>query len=213
MTEPATPPLATLIGDVVSSRSVPDRRRLHRDLEAVLAEVTSRTEPVHALRVTVGDEFQGAWHRRGQAIHAALLLRLALVPIEVRLGLGHGGVASLSEDGTVQDGPGWWLAREAITRAKADEPASRSEGAVVRTRWREDSPLGPALDTTLRHRDLVLGRLDERSLRILRGLVEGRSQRTIATDEGVSPTAVSRRVHRDGLDLLVDLDRELGEQQ
>lgn len=211
MTESAAPSLATLIGDVVASRSAPDRRRLHHDLESVLAEVTTRTDPVHPLRVTVGDEFQGAWLHRGQAIHAALLLRLALLPVEVRLGLGHGDVAALSEDGTVQDGPGWWLAREAITGAKAGEPATRGERPVVRTRWREDSPLGPVLDATLRHRDIVLGGLDERSLRILRGLLDGRSQAAIAADEGVSPTAVSRRVHRDGLDLLVDLDRQLGD--
>lgn len=209
MTASEPPPLATLIGDVVGSRHAPDRRRLHHDLEAALAAVNARTDPAQPLRITVGDEFQGAWHRRGQAVRAGLLIRLALVPVEVRMGLAHGDVAALSEDGTVQDGPGWWLAREAISEAKGGE--TPGEGPVVRTRWREDSATGIALDAALRHRDIILGGLDQRSLRILRGLVDERNQREIAAEEEVSPTAISRRVHRDGLDLLVDLDRRLGD--
>ena len=63
--------VATLIGDVVGSRSVADRRALHARLEEVLADVNTRTEPLQALRLTVGDEFQGAWRRRGEAARRA----------------------------------------------------------------------------------------------------------------------------------------------
>lgn len=204
--------VATLIGDVVASRAAPDRRRLHTDLVGALDEVNSLTAPAQPLRVTVGDEFQGAWGRRGQALHAGLLLRLALLPdVETRYGLGWGEVAALDDDGAVQDGPGWWAAREAITRAKGDEAAVRSAGRTVRTRWHEEDPRGLALDALVRHRDLLVAGLDERSVRLLRGLLAGRTQRALAEEEGVSPTAVSRRVHRDGLDQVVAIDADLGE--
>lgn len=202
--------VATLIGDVVSSRSAPDRRELHALVQEALAAVNSATAPLQDLRITVGDEFQGAWQRRGQALHAALLLRLTLLPrVETRYGLGHGEVAALEEDGTVQDGPGWWSAREAITTAKGAEAEVRSGGLIVRTRWQEDAPSGLALDAAVRHRDLLVAGLDERSLRLLRGLLLGRSQRALADEEGISPTAVSRRVHRDGLEQLVTIDADL----
>ncbi|MCT1618109.1 SatD family protein [Janibacter hoylei] len=203
--------VATLIGDVVGSRSAADRRGLHARLEEVIATINATTDPVHPVRITVGDEFQGAWARRGQAVHAALLLRTGLLPeVETRYGLGHGEVTALSDDGTVQDGPGWWLAREAIILAKDAESAARADSRVVRTRWREDSPTGTALDAALQHRDLLLADLDERSHRLLRGLLHGTSQRALAEAEAVSPTAVSRRVHRDALDHLVRLDADLG---
>ena len=203
--------IATLIGDVVRSRAAADRRALHARLEEVIALVNARTDPLQPLRVTVGDEFQGAWARRGEAVRAALLLRLSLLPeVETRYGLGHGEVTALSDDGLVQDGPGWWQAREAITRAKGDEEAAGSRGRVVRTRWVEDSPVGLALDAALRHRDLLVADLDERSQRLLRGLLDGTTQRELAEVEEISPTAVSRRVHRDALDQLVALDAELG---
>lgn len=204
--------IATLIGDVVASRAAPDRRRLHADLAAALEAVNSRTRPVQPLRVTVGDEFQGAWERRGQALHASLLLRLSLLPdVETRYGLGWGDVAALDDDGDVQDGPGWWAAREAITSAKGGEAAVRSAGRTVRTRWHEEDPRGVALDALVRHRDLLVAGLDERSVRLLRGLLAGRTQRALAEEEGISPTAVSRRVHREGLDQVVTIDADLGE--
>ncbi|MDN5715844.1 MAG: SatD family protein [Janibacter sp.] len=202
--------VATLIGDVVGSRSSADRQGLHTRLEEVIARVNDATRPVQPVRITVGDEFQGAWERRGQAVHAALLLRMGLLPeVATRYGLSHGEVTALSDDGSVQDGPGWWQAREAITLAKAGEESARADSRVVRTRWREDGSVGLALDAALRHRDLLVADLDARSQRLLRGLLEGRTQRDLADAEEISPTAVSRRVHRDGLDQLVALDAEL----
>lgn len=202
--------VATLIGDVVGSRSAADRGQLHARLEEVIAEVNVATQPVHPVRITVGDEFQGAWPTRGQALHAALVLRLGLLPeIDTRYGLSHGEVTALTEDGSVQDGPGWWQAREAITLAKGGEAQARNDSRIVRTRWCEDSPVGLAVDAAVRHRDLLIADLDDRSLRLLRGLLQGTSQRALAETEGISPTAVSRRVHRAGLDQIVALDAEL----
>lgn len=202
--------VATLIGDVVGSRSAADRGQLHARLEEVIAEVNAATQPVHPVRITVGDEFQGAWERRGQASHAALLLRTGLLPeVETRYGLSYGEVASLSEDGSVQDGPGWWRAREAITLAKEAEGSARADSRLVRTRWREDSSVGLVLDAALQHRDLLLADLDDRSRRLLRGLLAGTTQKALAQAEQISPTAVSRRVHRDALDHIVTLDTEL----
>lgn len=202
--------MATLIGDVVGSRTATDRRALHARLEETVARVNTLTTPAQPVRITVGDEFQGAWVRRGQAVHAALLLRMSLLPdVDTRYGLSYGEVTPLSEDGSVQDGPGWWQAREAITVAKEQESAARADGRVVRTRWREDSPLGLTLDIALRHRDLLVADLDERSQRLLAGLLAGATQRRLAEVEAISPAAVSRRVHRDALDHLVDLDSQL----
>ena len=79
----------------------------------------------------------------------------------------------------------------------------------MRTRWREDSPAGLALDVALQHRDLLIAGLDDRSLRLLTGLLAGSSQQALAEAEDISPTAVSRRVHRDALDHLVRLSDEL----
>src|SRR4051812_21425360 len=111
--KPSTSSRATLIGDVVGSRTAADRRALHRTLTSALEAIASNA--VDAPAFTVGDEFQGSYASVGDAIAAALELRLAVAPdVDVRFGIGWGGATMLDPDTGIQDGPGWWAAREAI---------------------------------------------------------------------------------------------------
>jgi SatD family (SatD) len=193
---------ATLIGDVVGSRQAADRAGLHRRITAALREGSATAIDPPAF--TVGDEFQGSYQRLGDAVDAALRIRLALAPeIDVRFGLGWGEVTVLDEQAGIQDGPGWWSAREAIQETAA---AQRQPGlALVRTTFRSGDERGDAnaINAALMCRDHLLGSLDDRSLRILQGLMNNQPKKDIAEAEEISPSAVSQRASRDGLDLLV----------
>ncbi|KRE26679.1 RNA polymerase subunit sigma-70 [Mycobacterium sp. Soil538] len=207
---PASTLCATVIGDVVGSRAFADRRGLHRRLTAALAAVTDSA--VDPPAITVGDEFQGAYSTVGHAIDAALTLRLSLAPdIDVRFGIGWGAVTALDETG-VQDGPGWWAARQAIewTASAQQQPGL----AQVRTAFRNGTDEGAdphAVNAALMCRDHLLGSLDERALRILAGMRAGRSKKELAMAEGISASAVSQRAGRAGLDLLLASAEELRE--
>lgn len=193
--------LATLIGDVVASRRSPDRAALHRSVIAALRE--ARDDAVDPPALTVGDEFQGTYRSVGAAIDATLAIRLAVEPtVDIRFGIGWGTVTVL--DDRIQDGPGWWAAREAIEwTAEAQRQPTMS---LLRTAFRNATPEGPdanAVNAALICRDQLLGSLDERSRRLLRGLLAGRTKKDLATMEGISASAVSQRSVRDGLDVLV----------
>jgi len=200
---------AAVIGDVVGSRRAADRAALHRRVSAALGQVTAGAidPPVF----TVGDEFQGSYPTLGAAIDATLQLRLLLAPeIDVRFGLGWGTVTVLDADAGIQDGPGWWAAREAIRHTAEIQ---RQPGfALVRTTFRADEGTradAAAVNAALICRDHLLGSLDERSLRILGGLMAGRTKKELAAAEGISASAVSQRAGRDGLDLIVTASRYL----
>lgn len=200
--------LATVIGDVVGSRRVADRRRQHRVLADALTAVAA--DAVDPPAFTVGDEFQGSYRSVGQALDAALSVRLAVSPdIDVRFGIGWGAVMVLDSAG-IQDGPGWWAAREAIEWTAA---AQRQPGlALVRTAFRAQSDSRDdvdAINAALLCRDHLLGSLDDRSLRILKGLLSNHSKKDIAAAEGISASAVSQRAGRDGLDLIVQASQYL----
>ncbi len=202
---------ATLIGDVVGSRDASDRGALHRRLTRALDDVAG--DAVDAPAFTVGDEFQGSYASVGAAIAAALALRLAVAPeVDIRFGIGWGGATMLDRDTGIQDGPGWWAAREAIEwTAVAQKQAGL---ALVRTSYRTTEAAAPAADpinAALMCRDHLLGSLDERSIRILRGLLHHRSKRELAAEEGISASAVSQRAARDGLDLIVAASQRLSE--
>ena len=194
---------AALIGDVVGSRHATDRGRLHRRITQILADT--------ALAFTVGDEFQGSYPTVGDAIDAALTVRLALAPdIDVRFGIGWGEVTVLDAGTGIQDGPGWWSARDAIewTAAAQQQPAL----ATVRTAYRRHGDAGPdpdAVNAALLCRDHLLGSVDARSLRLLRGLLEHKTKKELAAMEDISASAVSQRTARDGLDLLVLASEQL----
>ncbi|WP_322860425.1 SatD family protein [Mycobacterium europaeum] len=194
---------ATLIGDVVGSRRARDRAALHRRVAAALDQVAAGA--IDPPSFTVGDEFQGSYPTLGGAIDAALTVRLLLAPdIDVRFGLGWGAVTVLDADAGIQDGPGWWTAREAIQQTAETQ---RQPGfALVRTTFRaagETRTDVAAVNAALMCRDHLLGSLDERSLRIVRGLMTGRTKKELAAAEGISPSAVSQRTSRDGLDLIL----------
>ncbi|WP_156687963.1 SatD family protein [Mycobacterium sp. Marseille-P9652] len=194
---------AALLGDVVGSRRARDRSALHRSVKQALQEVADGA--IDRPAFTVGDEFQGSYPTVGAAIDAALAVRLALSPeIDVRFGIGWGEATVLDADSGIQDGPAWWAARDAITHT-AD--VQRQPGfALVRTTFRAPEGAGrdvAAVNAALICRDHLLGSLDERSLRILRGLMNGQTKKDLAAAEGITASAVSQRASRDGLDLIV----------
>ena len=198
-----------MIGDVVASRQTADRSALHRRLTKGLAVVASTATDPPAF--TVGDEFQGSYPSVGAAIDAALGIRLGVGPdIDVRFGIGWGDVTILDPSTGIQDGPGWWAAREAIewTSTAQQQPAL----ANVRTAYRsavDDGPDANAVNAALLCRDHLLGSVDARSLRLLQGLLDHKTKKELAEMEGISASAVSQRTARDGLDLLVLASEQL----
>jgi hypothetical protein len=204
---------ATLIGDVVASRRAGDRSVLHGRLTTLLEAINDTCAPTTPLRITVGDEFQGAFATVGQALQASLRLRIGLLPgHDVRHGLGWGEVTVLQEQPRVEDGPGWWAARDAIHEVQRaqEHAASRYRRTVFRVAPDVAGPDPHLVEAALLLRDAAVGALAERSLSILRGLLDGRTQRDLADDLGISASAVSQRVRADGLAALVAADLDLG---
>lgn len=212
LTMKAEASVGALIGDVVSSRNSSDRPALHAGLAKVLDEANVTLHPTVALRITVGDEFQGCFASVGGALHATLWLRLHLAAVDgvqhdLRHGIGWGSVAVLAEDPRVEDGPGWWAAREAIESVKRH--AGRAGSRHLRTgylRAGEEGPDPDLVNAALMCRDQMVGSLSERSLRLLRGTLVGRNQAELAEVEGISASAVSQRVRNDGLAVIVAAD-------
>jgi DNA-binding transcriptional LysR family regulator len=207
-------PVATLIGDLVRSRRAEHRARLHERLARAIREVNDGTAVVAPLQITVGDEFQGSFVHLGDAVRTTLRLRLAMLPeVDVRHGLGWGEVTVLQERPRVEDGPAWWVARDAIHAVQAAEgrAATRYRRTAFRSAPGTAGPCEAAVEAALLLRDQQVGALSTRSLSVLRGLLAGRTQREIADELGISPSAVSQRVRADGLAALVEADTRLGE--
>lgn len=190
-----------LIGDVVDSRGAANRRALHRAVEKALVGVNAVVPALGELRVTVGDEFQGAYATLGGALDAALRVRLELLPgVDTRFGIGRGTVTTLDARRGIEDGPGWWAARSAIGAAEGAATTAATRTARTAVRAADDDPVLDAVNAALLCRDHLVGSLSDRSLRLLRGLMDPHTtQSELATLEGISASAVSQRVRADGI--------------
>lgn len=203
-----TAPVTTLIGDVVDSRGADDRADVHHALQAALTAVNEELHPLTPLRITVGDEYQGAFATLGAAVQATLRLRLAMFPYDVRHGLGRGAVEVLSEEPRVEDGPAWWAARAAIEEVHSAQ--RRAATQTLRTWFGGESAAADVLNAALTGRDEILAGLDAREVAVLSGMIAGVRQDRIARDLGISASAVSQRVRRAGLGSVLRMDALLG---
>ena len=207
----------TLIGDLIGSRVSDDRQALHARFERAIDEVNDKFSPPTPMRITIGDEYQGMFASLGDALSASLLVRLVLRPEgDIRHGIGRGEVEVLGTAPRVEDGPGWWAARAAIERVEQAE--GKAATRTLRTAYVEDSsaPAGSrtsdeaAVNAALLLRDELVTGLSERSLSVLRGLLAGQTQRDLAEELGISPSAVSQRVRADGLGTILAAHELMG---
>jgi hypothetical protein len=210
--------LATLIGDVVSSRTHVDREALQRTVAETLHWANAHLGPEQRLELTVGDEFQGGFKTIAHAARASLIIRLRLATQsggpDSRYGLGYGEVEIFDDQRSPvsQDGPGWWTAREAIDKVKGLARAPRT--SFVRTAfWAEsDTRLSVdagAIDAFLLCRDALVDRMDDRARRLLLGVFLRRSQADLAEEEGITQGAVSQNLRRNGAFAIEAAEQEL----
>ncbi|MBS1673414.1 MAG: hypothetical protein JSS74_05550 [Actinobacteria bacterium] len=190
-----------VIADIVGSRRLQDRAEAQRAFEAAIAQaeidLPLADEP---LRPTAGDELQGRYASLEAALASLLLVQLALPPEhELRFGVGVGDVHEIGRgagSAALQDGPGWWAARNAIGIVHA-----RQQRAVPTARtWivgggEQDESMRTAIDLANAYvlaRDELVVRMSPRERRLVYGRALGRTQTELAAAEGISQPAVSQ---------------------
>ena len=201
-----------LIGDIVESRTHRDRQALHDAVEAALQRANTDVPIDDPAVITLGDEFQGVYPTLGDALQASFLIRAELHgTADVRFGVGRGAVSTLDAVRGIHDGPAYWAARDAIVLA--EEKAGRAQTRTSRTAYlAPDEPPAQvaAVQAALDCLDFMVGSLSTTSRQILGGLMHGRAQHDLAAAVGISPSAVSQRVRRDGIGVALEAMTTLG---
>jgi hypothetical protein len=202
-----------LIGDIVESRTHRDRQALHDAFASALEHANATVPTDDPAVITVGDEFQGVYPTLGAALRASFVIRAQLHPVaDVRFGLGRGSVSTLDPERGIHDGPAYWAARDAIVAA--EERATRAQTRTSRTAYlapEEPAAQVSAVQAALDCLDFMVGSLSTTSRAILGGLMHGQAQHEVADQVGISPSAVSQRVRRDGIGVALEAMATLGE--
>lgn len=113
-----------IIADVVGSRnlSLSDRGALQKEVDNMLKSwnVEYKEHIASDFLITVGDEFQGLLNNSNPIINILWNLSRPTMKAKFRVGIGRGELRTEQRDEAIgMDGPVWYSARDAITRAKA----------------------------------------------------------------------------------------------
>ncbi|WP_455951321.1 SatD family protein [Arcanobacterium haemolyticum] len=189
-----------VIGDMVDSRGV-NRVSSHHALTDSLARVDAGS--VQSLHPTVGDEIQGVFATIGDAFRAMHQCRIELMirGADIRWGIGYGEIVTIDPKLDIQDGSGWWNAREALNQlVSVEEKAGWSN---IRTYFymeeKERSSFGQWILPLSHMIDVHMTRLNPSTSTTLRGVLRGDSNQQVARRLKISPAANSMRVNDNDL--------------
>ncbi|MDD4578242.1 MAG: SatD family protein [Anaerolineaceae bacterium] len=122
--------MIAIIGDIIKSRFIPDRRKTQEGLSAVLQQINQRYAGTLASRftITLGDEFQGVLRDADGLLRILDEISFQLKPINLRFGIGVGELTTRLDPTTSigADGPAYWKAREAIEIAHTNNDYGRA---------------------------------------------------------------------------------------
>lgn len=125
-----------IIGDIKESRKIEDRSEVQKNLKGILKKINQIYEKDISSKfiITLGDEFQGLLCNGENILHIIEDIQREMYPIEIRFGIGVGGITTKinTEMAIGADGPGYYMARNAIERLKYDEQKNKTCQAEMR---------------------------------------------------------------------------------
>lgn len=197
-----------VIGDIVASRRLAERRKFQRRLEGALQELNQRRGRALAspYTVTLGDEFQALYQQAGHGFADAFALLAVLAPERVRFSFAAGEIVTPvnPKQAIGMDGPAFHRARAQLDRLKKEQ---RLFGVQA-------GEQGDLQTTALLN--ILSGQVEgwkPTRLRLFAGLLSGRSVAELAAETRITTRAVTKNIRAAELDewqlILQNIERSL----
>lgn len=132
-----------IIGDIVSSKSLNERKEIQRKLELCLSRLNDDYSHhiEKKLSITLGDEFQGLFNSAEYLLEIIHKIELMMYPSQIRFGIGVGAIEfdfGTADSPYQSDGEVWWNAREAINTVKTNKSTNKLEdfsNICIQSKW------------------------------------------------------------------------------
>ena len=182
-----------IIGDLIDSRNIKNRKKTQQNLNFVLEKVNKKYCELILVpfKITLGDEFVGVLNSYHIILDLMQYLDSQLEDIQIRYGIGYGKFESPYK------GKGYKQALLAV------ETAKKKKFRVHLSAHKEDGRLYILLNIILHLYFHILSNYNSRQKYILYQLIEGKTQQEIARQIGSSQSSISQSLDRINWHLLL----------
>lgn len=135
-------PYVAIIGDIKNSKKIVQRKEVQSHLAEVLENVNVKYKQDISSKflITLGDEFQGLLHYGRNILNIIQEIQRDMYPVEIRFGIGVGEISTdINYEMSIgADGPGYYMAREAINDLKIDEQRNKTQSSDLKIKIEGD---------------------------------------------------------------------------
>lgn len=209
VSEENSPIYFAMIGDLVSSRSIPARERFQQQFMQVISSINTRFESSIASRftVTVGDEFQGLLGDASEICRLMDALITELYPVKVRFGIGIGSISTAIDPklSLGADGPAYWAARRAIEYIHDHNDYGSSRTYL----YTSDPAQSRLINSALAANGLILDGWRSTQMEVLQALVDSDlyaddfEQVKLADYMNLTPASLQKRIKGSGVKIYI----------
>lgn len=191
-------PYIAMIGDIINSRSIAERKDVQKKLKDVLQSVNEKYADDIAAKfmITLGDEFQGLLYNGRNVFDIIEFIQQEMYPVAIRFGIGIGEITTdiITEMAIGADGPGYYNAREAIEDLKIDEQRSKTQASDIKVIIQDDkNSIASMLNTIFMLVDIIKENWTKRQREIIWEMRKNSSnQAECAAKFAISQSSVQR---------------------
>ncbi|MBN1891664.1 MAG: hypothetical protein JW780_02705 [Clostridiales bacterium] len=195
-------PYIAIIGDIKSSKGIDNRSEVQRKLNRALEGVNERFSSSIASKftVTLGDEFQGLLSDGSSVMMIISEIERGMHPLKIRFGIGIGRITTdIDRERAIgADGPGYHMARSAISFLKDNEKKKQAAATDMRLEAEGDHLTEVELINTVFSLMTAIKRSwSDRQREIIWDILEHRdNQSDVAERQGIQQPSVHKNLSR-----------------
>gem|GEM_PF-267197 len=196
-----------LIGDIVKSRELSDRKKIQTKLKRKLTSINKKTASLLSpLTITLGDEFQAVYKNAGEIFPDMFEILTAVHPLQIRFTLGVGEIStSINKKSAIgMDGEAFYIARDNMDMIKKN-------GSLIHIGGINNS-VEKIVNLNLKLISNQVSDWNMNRLQIFFNLLKGENRYSrISKSLSISERAVYKNISSGSLDVIVAVFQEITE--
>ncbi|KAA3613877.1 MAG: hypothetical protein DWQ05_16510 [Calditrichaeota bacterium] len=193
-----------LIGDVVSSKKIPERMKFQNELQALFADLNNKNNSlISPYTITLGDEFQAVFTNPQRLFLDIFSIMERTWPVRIRFSLGIGTIATqINKNQAIgMDGQAFHCAREGMSKMRRQNSLLNIKGL--------QNPERALIEENLNLLSFHMQKWKANRFAILRQLMADTSIIAIAESQNLTDKAIYKAIQINGIGIIHKVIREI----